>query len=75
MNWIEEVRAVLRGMQVDSVEMSEAVVVKFGSVWLWLTSDRAMALELRGSGLLTRETRSQIEVVEDNLAARGWVAS
>ncbi len=75
MNWIEEVRATLRGMTVDSVEMSESVVVRFGPVWLWLTSDRSMALELRGSGLLTQATRSAIELIEDNLTARGWVAS
>lgn len=72
MNWIEEVRRELDGLNQSTVEMSEAVIVRLGPVALWLHSDRSVTLECRGTGLLTRATRSVVELIEDRMAARGW---
>jgi hypothetical protein len=45
MSWLTEVRAATKGLEVDTVEMSEAVVVKFEQAWLWLRSDRSTSVE------------------------------
>lgn len=74
MNWLDEVREVLRGLNVDASEQDGLVVVALGPVWLRLTDLRAMCVECQGRGMLTRAMRSKLELIEDNLAARGWVA-
>ena len=72
MNWIEEARHALIGVNVDSTELSEAVVVKLGPVWLWLHRERTMTLECQGRGLITRSMCNIVELLEDRLSARGW---
>ncbi len=76
MNWLEEVREVLRGMNVDAVEMSDCVMVKIGALQLRLYATRQTHLytcvSSRAATMIIRDTRSQIELIEDNLAARGW---
>jgi hypothetical protein len=75
MNWLEEVREVLRGMNVDAVEMSDQVKVRFGGLNLLLNNQRCVhwyALSSDFGNIIPRAVRSQIELIEDNLAARGW---
>lgn len=74
MNWLEEVRATLRGMNVKASEQDGLVVVTLGPVWLRLTDLRVMCVECQERGMLTRAMRSKLELIEDSLAARGWVA-
>lgn len=73
MNWLDEVRFEIGALDVDAVEMSEAVMIKFGPVSLRLASSRVMTLEAIHWGRITLATRNQIELIEDRLAARGWV--
>lgn len=75
MNWLDEVRETLRGLNVDTVEMDDVVTVRFGIVSLWLTSTRQIQWYANPNtmgGPIPRATRSKMELIEDNLAARGW---
>lgn len=63
-------------MNVDAVEMSEMVSVKSGALALSLYATRETSLYTcvtsRVATRITRADRSAIELIEDNLAARGW---
>lgn len=72
MNWIYEVREVVKGMNLDTGEMSDAVLVRLGSVRLWLTSSRTSFIECLYPCVITQRTRETIEAVEAKLAAKGW---
>ncbi len=76
MSWLTEVRSALQGLSVDSVEMSEAVVVKFGDVWLWLRTDRTIATEsLTGDhpAQVDAAVQATINIITSRLDRRIWV--
>jgi hypothetical protein len=78
MSWLTEVRQALKGLEVDSVEMSEAVVVKFEQAWLWLRIDRSTSLTARAhvfsTGELTVSEQAKVDTIWSRLDRRIWRA-
>jgi hypothetical protein len=76
MSWLTEARAALKGLEVDSVEMSEAVVVKFEQAWLWLRCDRSTSVEpfRFATGDLEASERAKVNAIWSRLDWRIWRA-
>ena len=70
MSWLTEVRAATKGLEVDTVEMSETAVVKFRHVYLWFHSDRSYNIE--SEELLTPAEVGHFEVIINRLDRRVW---
>ena len=70
MSWLTEVRAATKGLNVDTVEMSEATIVKFRHVYLWLQSDRSYYIE--NEEPLTPAEVGHFEVIMSRLDRRVW---
>ena len=76
MSWLTEVRQALKGLEVDSVEMSDAVVVKFDQAWLWLRSDRSTSIEpfRFSTGELETSEQAKVDTIWSRLDRRIWRA-
>lgn len=77
MSWLTEVRQALKGLEVDSVEMSDAVVVKFDAALLWMYSDRSVQLNGRDLGnksKVSTNDQSIVDTIWSRLDRRIWRA-
>lgn len=75
MSWLTEVRAATKGLGVDAVEMSDAVLVKFDLSLLWLFSDRSVQVSGRNLGakpLGSRGEQSIVDTIWSRLDRRVW---
>lgn len=74
MSWLTEVRAALKGLEVEAVEMSDAVVVKFEQAWLWLRSDRSSNIEPQrfATGELEASELATVQTIWSRLDLRIW---
>lgn len=70
MNWLTEARAAVEGLGLDTVEMSEVVLVRFRHVNLRFFSNRC--IRLMSEELLTPVEVGQFEVIKSRLGRRVW---
>lgn len=77
MSWLTEVRAATRGLGVDTVEMSDAVLVIFDASILWLFSNRSTQVVGRNLGakpLSSPNDQSIVDTIWSRLDRRIWRA-